>query len=294
MATQRRIHRIVTVPPLAPGFLGRGHLSAPVVTSDDFSRTDPFILLMDDRLDMGSRLIDAPHPHAGFETITLLLEGSVDDQDEGGELAAGDVQWMTAGSGVIHGETLRVNGKVRLLQLWLTLPVAERWTPPALRILRRDTVPVHQEAGTRVRIYSGASGKSRSRTPNHVPLLMLDLDLAPGAAFEQIVPGRHNGFVFVVAGAATVGANEASLAAGQVGWLDRPGGEDGSALGMRAGAPGARLLLYAGEPQGEPIVSQGPFIGGSEEDIRRLIAEYRSGAFVRISTLSPSSPSPED
>jgi quercetin 2,3-dioxygenase len=102
MRTPHRIDRIVTVPSPAPGFLGLGHLSAPVGTANDFYRTDPFILLMDDHLDMGSRLIDAPHPHAGFETITLLLEGTVDDRDEGGELAAGDVQWMTAGSGVIH------------------------------------------------------------------------------------------------------------------------------------------------------------------------------------------------
>ena len=133
---------------------------------------------------MGPRLIDEPHPHAGFETITLLLEGAVDDRDEGGALAAGDVQWMTAGSGVIHGETLRVNGKVRLLQLWLTLPAAERWTAPAFRILRGDAVPVRQETGARVRIYSGASGKIRSTTPNRVALLMLDLEIAPHAVIR--------------------------------------------------------------------------------------------------------------
>jgi len=283
---QRRIDRIVAVPPLAPGFLGPGHLSAPVVASNDYSQTDPFILLMDDHLDLGSRLIDAPHPHAGFETITLLLEGAVEDQDEGGDLAAGDVQWMTAGSGVIHGETLRVNGRVRLLQLWLTLPAAERWTPPALRILRGDAVPTREEPGTRVRVYSGVSGKMRSATPNHVPLLMLDFELAPHAVFEQLVPSCYNGFVFVVAGAATVGANQASLAVGQVGWLDRLGGEGDGALAMQAGSQGARLLLYAGEPQGDPIVSHGPFIGNSEEDIRRLFAEYRAGRFVRVRTLA--------
>ena len=288
MATQRRIARVVTVPALAPGFLGPGHLSAPVVTADDYSRTDPFILLMDDHLDFGARLIDAPHPHAGFETITLLLEGVVDDQDEGGELAVGDVQWMTAGSGVIHGETLHLKGKVRLLQLWLTLPPAERWTPPALRVVRVDAVPVRQEAGTRVRIYSGASGTVRATTPNRVPLLMLDLEIAPHVSFEQIVPSSYNGFVFALAGSASVGANEASVGVGQVGWLDRLGGEDANALGMRAGSHGARLLLYAGEPQRAPIVAHGPFIGDSEEDIQRLVAEYRAGRFPRISTLEMS------
>ena len=89
MTTRRRIDRIVTVPPLSPGFLGPGHLSAPVVAPGDYARTDPFILLMDDHLDLGSRLIDAPHPHAGFETITVLLEGTVEDRDEGGERTSG-------------------------------------------------------------------------------------------------------------------------------------------------------------------------------------------------------------
>jgi redox-sensitive bicupin YhaK (pirin superfamily) len=115
---------------------------------------------------------------------------------------------------------------------------------------------------------------------------MLDLEIAPHASFEQIVPSCYSGFVFVVAGTATAGANQAALAQGQVGWLDRSGGEDASALRIRAESQGARLLLYAGEPQGEPIVSRGPFIGDSADDIRRLFDEYRAGKFVRISTLA--------
>ena len=137
-----------------------------------------------------------------------------------------------------------------------------------------------------MRIYSGSSGSIRSTTPNKVPLLMLDLEIAPHRSFEQIVPNRYNGFVLVLAGAATAGASEASLAMGEVGWLERLGDEDASALSMRAGPEGARLLLYAGEPQGDPIVSRGPFIGDSEEDIRRLFADYRAGKFARVATLT--------
>ena len=122
MLYQRRISRIYSVPELAPGFVGPGHLAAPVIPPEDFALSDPFILLMDDHLDIGDRPVGGPHPHAGFETVTLLLEGSIYDRDEGGVIEAGEAQWMTAGRGIIHGENVGANGKVRLLQLWLTLP----------------------------------------------------------------------------------------------------------------------------------------------------------------------------
>lgn len=127
MFYQRHISRIHNVPQLAPGFVGPGHLAAPVISPEDFALNDPFILLMDDHFDIGDRPVGGPHPHAGFETVTLLLQGSVYDRDEGGFIEAGEVQWMTAGRGIIHGENVGAKGKVRLLQLWLTLPKADRW-----------------------------------------------------------------------------------------------------------------------------------------------------------------------
>ena len=131
MSSERRIARITTVPPPTPGFVGPGHLAAPVLSPEDFVHNDPFIALMDDHLDIGDRPVGGPHPHAGFETVTLILDGSIYDRDEGGTLNAGEVQWMTAGRGIIHGENVAANGKVRLLQLWLVLPPSERWTTPA-------------------------------------------------------------------------------------------------------------------------------------------------------------------
>src|SRR5450755_3466891 len=100
MSQERGISRVVNVPPAAPGFVGPGHLAAPVVSPENFEMTDPFILLMDDRLDIGNRPVGGPHPHAGFETVTLILDGAIYDRDEGGTLNAGEVQWTTAGSGV--------------------------------------------------------------------------------------------------------------------------------------------------------------------------------------------------
>ena len=117
MSQRRGISRVVNVPPAAPGFVGPGHLAALVVSPENFEMTDPFILLMDDHLDIGNRPVGGPHPHAGFETVTLILDGAIYDRDKGGTLNAGEVQWMTAGSGVIHNEDVKTKGSVRLLQL---------------------------------------------------------------------------------------------------------------------------------------------------------------------------------
>lgn len=285
---ERTIAGLVTLPPLRPGFLGQGHLATPVVAPGQFRDTDPFIALMDDHLDMGEQLLEHAHPHAGFETVTFILEGAIHDRDEGGLLGAGDVQWMTAGRGIVHGEAMRVKERVRLLQLWLTLPKAQRWTAPASRVIRGADVPVRHEAGNEVRIYSGASGDLRSPTPNHVPTLLLSITLDPGSTLEQAVPLSYNGFAVVIDGEVLVG--DTRVGAGQVGWLDRPGGAGDSTLTLTAGDRGARLLLYAGESQGGDIVSHGPFIADTEEDIARLFREYRNGEFVRLSELSASQP----
>lgn len=286
MPHQRRIDRIVTVPPLAPGFAGPGHLASPIVSPGDFARTDPFILLMDDHLDMGQRQVGGPHPHAGFETVTLLLDGAIHDADEGGHFQAGEAQWMTAGRGVVHSENVRALGPVRLLQLWLTLPRDQRWTAPGFQDLHADRVPVRRDAGAAVRIYSGESGGLRSTTRNQVPVTIVEGTLQPGAAIDQDLPASYNGFVFVVDGTTTIGDDATQLSAGQVGWFDRPGGGDASVVRVTAGERGARFVLYAGQPLGDAIVAQGPFIADSPDDIRRLFAEYRAGRFVRMSELA--------
>jgi redox-sensitive bicupin YhaK (pirin superfamily) len=283
MSQQRSISRVVNVPPAAPGFVGPGHLAAPVVSPENFEMNDPFILLMDDHLDIGNRPVGGPHPHAGFETVTLILDGAIFDRDEGGTLNAGEVQWMTAGSGIIHNEDVRTKGKMRLLQLWLTLPKKERWTEPAFQVFHSDSIPVRHESGAEIRVYSGSSGSLRSRIRNHVPVTMVEINLERGASAEQEVPVSYNGFVFVIGGSVRIG--KTTLNTGQVGWLDRPTDNDATIVRVVAGESGARLILYAGQPQGDPIVSHGPFIGDTKPDIARLFAEYQAGQFPRLSEL---------
>jgi redox-sensitive bicupin YhaK (pirin superfamily) len=286
MSQQRRIVRVATVPPLAPGFIGPGHLAAQVVSPEDYAVNDPFILLMDDNLDIGDRPLGEPHPHAGFETVTLMLDGAIHDRDEGGEIKAGEVQWMTAGRGIIHGEHMRAKGKVRLLQLWLTLPKDQRWTAPGFQTIHTDAVPVRREPGVEVRIYSGASGNLHSTTRNHVPVTMTEIVMDPHTSVRQDIPPSYNGFAFLIRGSVRIGEDAVLLNTRQIGWLDRPNGEGASLLRVLAGEEGARLVLYTGQPQGDPIVSHGPFIGDSKEDIVRLYNEYRFGRFVRMSDLS--------
>jgi len=283
MSQQRSISRVVNVPPAAPGFVGPGHLAAPIVSPENFEMSDPFILLMDDHLDIGDRPVGGPHPHAGFETVTLILDGAIYDRDEGGTLNAGEVQWMTAGSGVIHNEDVRTKGKMRLLQLWLTLPRKERWTEPGFQVFHSDSIPVRRESGVEIRVYSGSSGSLRSGTRNYVPVTIVEINLERGASVEQEVPVSYNGFVFVISGSVRI--VETTLNTGQVGWLDRPTNNDASIVRVVAGESGARLILYAGEPQGDPIVSHGPFIGDTKQDIARLFAEYQAGQFPRLSEL---------
>ena len=153
-------------------------------------------------------------------------------------------------------------------------------------MIHSDAVPIRREPGVEIRIYSGASGQLRSTTRNHVPVTITEMIMEPHASVDQDIPMSYNGFVYVIRGSVRIGEDGVPLKTDQVGWLDRSKGEGTSVLRVHAGESGARLLLYAGQPQGDRIVSHGPFIGDSKEDIVGLFSEYRSGRFVRMSTLA--------
>ena len=285
--SDRGIGRVVTTAHPSPGFIGEGHTAVTVVDPKEFSRNDPFIALMDDRIDLEpGREAGGAHPHGGFETVTFVVEGELRDRDEG-ILKTGDVLWMTAGSGVIHNENVVPLGKSRILQLWLTLPQHERWAAPRFEHIARDTAPVRHEPGVEARVYSGSSGSARSTTHNYVPVTLVDIRLEPGASFEQELPDSYNGFLYVLEGAVSIGAERTRLTAGQVGWLAETEAVASiiRSVPFIAGDDGARVILYAGERQGVPIVMHGPFVGENRDDIRRLSDLYRRGELPRISEL---------
>ncbi len=212
---------VVTLPPPGPGFIGEGHTAIHVIDPREFAHNDPFIMLADDRVDLppGQRA-GGPHPHAGFEIVTFAVEGEARDRDEG-LLRAGDVLWMTAGSGVVHNEDLEPLGKVRILQLWVTLPSASRWVAPRFEHVPREDAPVRQEPGVEARVYSGASGAIHAPSHTYLPMTMVDVRLAPNAVFEQEVPSSYNGFLYPLDGQLLV---DGSATSATFGWPDRLAG----------------------------------------------------------------------
>jgi len=284
----RRLSRVTATPPPAPGFIGPGHTAVEVLDPHERAASDPFVLLMDDRLDLPvRRQIGGPHPHAGLETVTLVLEGTVWDRHEG-ELTAGEVAWMTAGQGVVHNEHVEAAGHVRILQLWIGLPTRVREAEPALKVLRRDAVPVRREPGALARVYSGRSGSVVSSLSTLVPVTLVELVLEPGGRIEQEIPASYQGFLYVAGGELTVSGDARVLGPGDIGWFRKvePSGAGVTpAMSLVAGNAGARVVLYAGEPHGEPLVQRGPFVAESGEGLARFFQRYQAGGFKPLSEV---------
>ena len=282
MSIKRKLVRINT-PEGAPGFLGAGHIARPVI-SGAFSDSDPFIMLMDDMLDKKDTTpVGGPHPHAGFETVSFLLEGEIGD--EAHKMKGGDFQIMTAGSGIVHTETIDKIAKMRLLQLWVNLPKKDRWAPPRVQDLPLAHVPALSENGVQIRVYSGALAGLQSPVQNYVPMIIADIDMEMGTSTIQQIPANYNAFLYVISGSVAVGEGAQLLQEGQVGWLNISADHADSDLILTAGDEGVRFVLYAGKPTGEPIMSYGPFIADSTEDIKRLYEQYRQGKLIHISKV---------
>jgi quercetin 2,3-dioxygenase len=279
--TERTLRRIRTLPAASRGQFGPDHTAIEAIQLTEWVDADPFILLMDDRVD--GTLRAGPHPHAGFETVTFMVDGNMPAEHAGNMLANGDVEWTTTGSGIVHGPDQPIDGKMRVLQLWLTLPKADRWTAPDHQFVRHDDVPVRREPGAELRLYSGATGTLVSPTRNRVPTTLVDIRLEPGATVQQVLPANHNGFLYPLEGEVRAGTDRQAVRVQQIGWLDRAEGDADTSLQLAndSNVP-ARVLLYAAARQNVPIASYGPFIGDTREDIVRSIERYQAGTFLRV------------
>ncbi|WP_266366084.1 pirin family protein [Tellurirhabdus rosea] len=277
--------KLVTVhsPAAEPGFLGAGHQARAVIQTG-FAQSDPFIMLMDDVLDKkDEKPAGGPHPHAGFETVSLLIEGELGNGEH--RMKAGDFQMMTAGSGIIHTETIDKKSRMRLLQMWLTLSKEDRWAQPRVQDMALESVPKVLGDGLEIRVYSGSLAGVTSPLKNHVPLILADIQLKAGVRTTLQLPASFNAFLYGIGGSVAVGEEQTPLAENQVGWLDRRTEEADSTLELEGGPTGGRVVLYAGQPQGDPIVSYGPFIGDTQRDIMRLYGDYHAGKMKHVSTL---------
>jgi quercetin 2,3-dioxygenase len=282
MSIKRKLVNIYT-PAGQPGFLGHGHIARPVIQVD-YTDSDPFIMLMDDMLDKKDETpVGGPHPHAGFETVSLLLEGEMGDDAH--KMKGGDLQMMTAGSGIIHTETIEKKARMRLLQLWLALPKKQRWTLPRVQDIPVEHVPQRSENGLNIKVYSGSFAGLSSPVQNYAPVIIADINMQAGITTVQQIPASYSTFLYVLEGSVQVGEDKKGLQQDQVGWLNRFSDTAESELIITATEAGARFVLYAGQPQGDPIVSHGPFIGDTADDIRRLYHEYNQGKMQHISTV---------
>jgi redox-sensitive bicupin YhaK (pirin superfamily) len=268
------------------GFLGPDHIARHVVYGN-FVQTDPFIVLADDLLDKkDTKPVGGPHPHAGFETVSLLLEGQIGDDDL--KMLPGDFQVMTAGSGIIHTETIEKVGKMRLLQLWLVLPKKDRWTKPKLQHLPLHHVPIQVEDGISIRVHSGSFAGLKSPVQNQVPLIVADITLAPGVTTIQAIPANYNTFIYMIEGSMFVGEDEKELNKDQIGWLNLETADELSELKLKAAKNGGRCILYAAKPVQENITMHGPFIADEPEEIADLYHAFRMGKMKHISTVPAS------
>lgn len=270
---ERGVSRVWEVTHRAPG--GTHVRQGFVLEPGRWAEFDPFLMMAEDWFQSGT--FD-DHPHRGIETVTVVLEGHLNHRDNHGgrgQLGPGDIQWMTAGRGIIHAEDPAAGETVHSLQLWLNLPRSAKMTAPRYQDLSGDALPVRREEGAAVKVISGSSGGVTASTLNHVPVTAVEIVLEAGASVSQALPGSYNGFIYMVEGAGSVGGTHGEQ--GQVLWLSPVAGAQ-SQVTVKAERP-LRAYLFAGEPLREPVVAYGPFVMNTEEEIRQAFADFRAGRF---------------
>ncbi len=264
---------------------------------------DPFLLLDDFRNDVpADYLAGFPwHPHRGIETITYVLAGTVEHGDSMGNrgaIAAGDVQWMTAGSGIIHQEMPKgdANGRMHGFQLWANLPSSLKMTPPRYQEVKAAEIPhVIEDDGTEARIVCGEFwGKKGPVDGIAADPIYLDVTVPPGRRRSLPVDTRRHAFAYVFSGSGKFCNASGPLAVPteSVGWLDTaPPAEaenrslvlfdSGDEVVVQAGEEGIRFLLCSGEPLKEPVAWYGPIVMNTQQELRAAFEELEQGTFLK-------------
>lgn len=253
---------------------------------------DPFLMMDDFRGDHPSAYSKGfPwHPHRGIETITYMIEGECDHGDSlgnSGTICAGDVQWMTAGSGIIHQEMPRgtETGRMGGFQLWANLPAAHKMTEPRYRGIESASIPEVASGGALIRVIAGTVGDVTGPvTDVTVQPEYLDVTLAPRTVWEHPVPNGHTAFAYLFDGAGRFGASGESVPAGH-GTLVLFG--DGDLVSVTTDDEGARFLLASGKPLREPIAWRGPIVMNTREELNEAWRELDEGTFVKTGGPSP-------
>jgi redox-sensitive bicupin YhaK (pirin superfamily) len=255
------------------------------------SYIDPFLLLDE----MGPKVYGpgeakgAPdHPHRGFETVTYMLEGEFEHADSAGnrgDLKPGDVQWMTAGAGVVHSEMpsqkiMQRGGKVHGFQLWVNLPASAKMSPPRYQELKSAAIPevsLPEEAG-RVRVIAGEVNGVRAKVNTQVPITYLDLKLEPDASTRLTLQAPLRTLIYPISGSASIGTEE--LERGNLYQLS----DEEAELVLDSAEEGFRALILQGQPLNEPVARYGPFVMNTREEVMQAVVDYQNG---KMGSLRP-------
>lgn len=257
----------------------------------ELDMVDPFLLLDEmGPADYGpGEAVGAPdHPHRGFETVTYMLEGAFEHEDSAGyrgRIEAGDVQWMTAGAGIVHSEMpareiREKGGRVHGFQLWVNLPARLKMTRPRYQEVPSSRIPTAQseDGRARVRVIAGEALGAGAVIDTHIPIVYQDWTLDPGADVTLPLSDRLSAFVYVFQGSARLGSDGRLVHEGQAALLG-PG--EGVRLRGAEGETG-RLLLLAGEPIREPVARHGPFVMNTREELLQAFMDFEAGRFGEI------------
>ena len=246
---------------------------------------DPFLMIDEIRADEAADYVGGfpPHPHRGIETFTLMFEGGFQHRDHLGHQEAlrdGGAQWMSTGRGVIHSEMpLTQEGRLHGFQLWVNLPAAQKMKAPEYAQAEAAALPMRElPGGVRAKVFGGRWQLAGEEVASPLDRLaagarVLELRLPAAGELRLPTPADESVLVYVIDGALP---GEQPVQAGQTAIYGA-----GEELGLRAGPAGARLLVLAGRPLGEPIAHYGPFVMNTEEEIRQAIADYRAGTLAQ-------------
>ncbi|MCL1787756.1 MAG: pirin family protein [Defluviitaleaceae bacterium] len=264
-----------------PAIEGAGVKLIRVLGPDNIRDIDPFLMLDAFKSDNPADYIKGfpMHPHRGIETITYLLEGRVDHGDSLGNrdtLRDGDLQWMTAGSGILHEEMPKATKMLNGLQFWLNLPAKDKMTKPSYFPISPDMVKNIDVEGGRIKLIAGEYMGEKGVEPNYVKATMMDVQLAADVTFDIPVPALENSFAYILDGAAYFGEEGAPVQQYSAAIFTK-----GDTVRIRATSLGVRLVLLAGQPLGEPVAWGGPIVMNTDEELQEAFWELRQGTFIK-------------
>lgn len=275
-------------------FEGEGFLVRRPFPRQGFSFFDPFLLLdemgpMD--LAPGEAKGAPDHPHRGFETVTYMLSGRMehkDSQGNSGRLGPGDVQWMTAGAGVVHSEMperefAREGGRMHGFQLWVNLPARDKLMRPRYQEIPAEGIPsaVSEDGLVSVKVIAGEALGARAAIETRTPIVYLHYTIKPGGSVAQVVPEGFNVFAYVIDGEGRFGSDSRAGRDGQMILFDSDG-EEARISNPSDAREDLDVLLLGGLPLGEPVTRYGPFVMNTEAEIHQAFDDFRSGRMGSI------------